>query len=87
MCDKLRNVHKFENIGHSDLIPFVYLGLVQMHISINYKTFMNNHKGRRGRYRKKEHDLICHVHRGHCEHMCKIWSICDQTARRSIHRQ
>ena len=36
VCDKLKNVHTFENLGQSDLVIFVYLGLVSMHICLGY---------------------------------------------------
>ena len=70
--DKLKNVHKLENVGHSDLVLFMWLGPLQMQLCIKYEGSMTNHFGRRGRYRKKEKwlpfknvcciDFIFHVH-------------------------
>ena len=39
---------------HSDLVIFVCLALVQMHIYVQYEGSMINHMCRRGKYRKKE---------------------------------
>ena len=52
--DKKKKVHKFENLGQSDLVLLVCLGLVQMHPCIKYEGSMVNHTGRRGRCKKKD---------------------------------
>ena len=72
-CGKLKNVHKFEDMGHSDLVISLYLAQVSKHNCVKYEGSMINHIGRRGNYRKKlkihSHfknighiDLIFHVH-------------------------
>ena len=50
--EKLKNVHKLEHKGHSNLFLLVYLSLVQMHLCIKYEGSMINHAGRAGRYSK-----------------------------------
>ena len=47
---KFKNVHKLENLGHTDLVLFVYLRLIQMHICIKYIGSMIGHlqRGRCG---------------------------------------
>ena len=50
------NVHKFENIGHRDLVISMCLDLVSMYIckrEVDYEGFMLNHISRRGNYSEK----------------------------------
>ena len=56
--DKLKNAHKLQNIGHSDLLLLVCLGPVEMHISVKYESSMIKKIGMRNRCRKTEND--CH---------------------------
>ena len=50
--DKLKNLHKLENIGHSDLILCVYLDLVHVQICIIYGGSMAKHLDMKGENRK-----------------------------------
>ena len=44
MCvGKLKNLHKFENLGYSDPITSMCLHLVSMHICVIYEGSMINH--------------------------------------------
>ena len=45
MCAKLKNIDKFENIGHSDPVISVSLALVSMHICVKYEGSLINHIG------------------------------------------
>ena len=40
--DKLKNVHKFENLSHCDLVISVCLALVSIHIHIRYRSVINH---------------------------------------------
>lgn len=51
---KLKNVYKFENLGHSDLVVSACLGLVSIHICVKYGGRMNNRTNRRGNCRETE---------------------------------
>ena len=54
MCGKLKNVHTFVNVGHSDLLISACLALLSMYICVQGEASMINHIGRRGKYMKKE---------------------------------
>ena len=53
-CGILKNVDKFENIGHSDLVISLFLTPVPMHLCVRYKVSMINHISRRDKNRKDE---------------------------------
>ena len=52
--DKVKNVQRLANNCHSDLVLFVYLGLVPMHTCVKCEGSKVNHVGRRGTYKKNE---------------------------------
>ena len=70
----MKNIHKFENLGHSDLVIVLCLDLVTMHIQLLRKREMAvilNH-------RSYWLNTSCSHSRGICADMCKTWSFYDQ---------
>ena len=98
-CSKLKNVHKLENLGHSDLLISVCLDLVSIHIYVRCEGSMINHVSRRGNHSEKENwlafnnlgqgDLTFHVHiLGPYVQICAKYevSVTQPVARRAVHR-
>ena len=50
--NRLKNVHKLENVGHSDLVLCGFLDLVHMPVCIKYEGSKTYQVGMRGGYRK-----------------------------------
>lgn len=50
--DKLKNVHKLENIGYSYMVLFVCLDLVPLHTCVKFDVSMINDIDRRCKHRK-----------------------------------
>ena len=53
----MKNVHKSENIDHSDLVLFVGLGPAQNAPLYKYEGSIIYHKGKKGKYMKKLDDM------------------------------
>ena len=49
-----KNICKFENVRHDDLVLVGFLGLVPMHICVKFEGSMINHTDRRSKYNKNE---------------------------------